>query len=254
MDFNQLEFLLTISKRNTPIFNKSIFNSFDKKGHYLLKFDERFLIRSLETIVYPNTPLNVIDTLDFKHMKFCKITCKDYPSKKELFVNAENIAIGKECKRKCPSLSQIQKKLRSLKSIPYFWGGTLPYSLEKADELFKNIKPLTPFEKKCISFEGLDCSGLLYHVTNGYTPRNTSHLMNFGKPCKDLKPLDLILWPGHVVLVLDDKKTIESREFDGLVTEPIEKRLHEIRSKRRWVKNIRPGSLAKNIFTTRRFL
>ncbi len=83
-------------------------------------------------------------------------------------------------------------------------------------------KPISPYLKKIWTLKGLDCSGLLYEATAGCTPRNTSELVNFGSPVKiaglnaeqiiqKLKPLDLIAWDGHVIIVLDKNTIIQSR-------------------------------------------
>ena len=70
--------------------------------------------------------------------------------------------------------------------------------------------------------KGLDCSGLLYEATNGCTPRNTSSLISFGEPVQiatldsdqiiqSLQTLDILVWKGHVIIVLDKDRAIESR-------------------------------------------
>jgi hypothetical protein len=72
------------------------------------------------------------------------------------------------------------------------------------------------------SMQGLDCSGLLYEATAGWTPRNTSALVAYGSSVRIagldadgivqiVQPLDLIVWKGHVMIVLDRKRLIESR-------------------------------------------
>jgi hypothetical protein len=93
--------------------------------------------------------------------------------------------------------------------------------------------------------QGLDCSGLLYEATNGVTPRNTSGLTNFGRGVpiaglsagaihSRLEPLDLIVWKGHVIIVLDRERTIESRlgpvpgVRDGVVVRPLGEVLAEV--------------------------
>ena len=75
--------------------------------------------------------------------------------------------------------------------------------------------------------KGVDCSGLLYEATHGYTPRNTSALITFGKPVSianlgsaqiinALEPLDILVWEGHVIIVLDRNRAIESRlDYDA---------------------------------------
>ena len=68
---------------------------------------------------------------------------------------------------------------------------------------------------------GVDCSGLIYWASNGYTPRNTSWLVDYGTPLDIggkslnqiipmLEPLDIIVWRGHMMVLYDDDHTIES--------------------------------------------
>jgi len=70
--------------------------------------------------------------------------------------------------------------------------------------------------------KGLDCFCLLYYTTNGYTPRNTSSLVSYGNAVRiaglkvdeiiqKVKPLDIIVWRGHVIIILDKEHVIESR-------------------------------------------
>ena len=70
--------------------------------------------------------------------------------------------------------------------------------------------------------KGIDCSGLLYEATNGFTPRNTSSLITFGESVKianlsanqimqEVEPLDIIVWKGHAIIILDKNRVIESR-------------------------------------------
>lgn len=105
--------------------------------------------------------------------------------------------------------------------------------------------------------KGVDCSGLLYEATNGYTPRNTSSLVDFGVPVKiagltsekiisKLRPLDIMVWKGHVIVVLDQTRTIESRldyhkqkesKYRGVVIRDLKQVLNEVLSERRPVDN-----------------
>ena len=80
---------------------------------------------------------------------------------------------------------------------------------------------------------GLDCSGLLYEATEGLTPRNTKELMTYGVEISlsERQALDLILYSGHVLIVLSPDKVIESRdEFGGVVVSSFQKRVDMIRS------------------------
>ena len=80
---------------------------------------------------------------------------------------------------------------------------------------------LDPVLQQKWQLKGVDCSGLLYWATNGATPRNTSALVNYGtgvmimglsidQILTELKPLDLIVWSGHVLIVLPGERVIES--------------------------------------------
>jgi hypothetical protein len=96
---------------------------------------------------------------------------------------------------------------------------------------------------------GVDCSGLLYEAAGGFTPRNTSALVRFGKPvpvagltaaelARRLEPLDLIAWNGHVLIVLDRERLIESRpdctgRAGGVRVRPLSVALEEIMKTRK---------------------
>lgn len=88
--------------------------------------------------------------------------------------------------------------------------------------------------------KGVDCSGLIYEATNGYTPRNTHQMVSYGEPVKIeglsaeeiteiLEPIDMIVWKGHVVYVYDKNATIESAHSEGgVVKKDLLKRLEKI--------------------------
>ena len=69
---------------------------------------------------------------------------------------------------------------------------------------------------------GVDCSGLLREANKGNTPRNTRQLLTVGNPVdiegltmdqiiSKVQPLDIIVRDGHVVIILDQDRAIESR-------------------------------------------
>jgi cell wall-associated NlpC family hydrolase len=117
---------------------------------------------------------------------------------------------------------------------------------------------------------GLDCSGLLYQATGGWTPRNTAQLLLFGeavdiagKSSREiatvLQPLDLIVWNGHVIIVLDQQTAIESRlecgkpGNGGVKMTPLSQRLAEIARTRRPVNSWPKGSKQNDLFVVRRW-
>ena len=116
----------------------------------------------------------------------------------------------------------------------------------------------------------MDCSGLLYQATGGWTPRNTSQLVSYGtgvvvegkdarEIAESLKPLDLIVWGGHVIIVLDRNTAIESRlrcgrpANGGVVTTPLQQRLSEIMRTRRPVDAWPARGKQEGIFVVRRW-
>jgi cell wall-associated NlpC family hydrolase len=100
-----------------------------------------------------------------------------------------------------------------------------------------------------LKLAGLDCSGLLYEATAGFTPRNTGELLHFGEAVRingdgtdgilqKLQPLDLIVWPGHVLIVIGQGEIIESRLFcdgrkDGVVISRLRERVADIMATRK---------------------
>jgi hypothetical protein len=75
-----------------------------------------------------------------------------------------------------------------------------------------------------------------------------------------LAPLDLIVWPGHVLVVLDRERVIESRldcghAERGVVVTPLAERLKGIMSTRRPADRLSadPGKAARE-FVVRRWL
>lgn len=119
------------------------------------------------------------------------------------------------------------------------------------------------------TLKGVDCSWLLYQATDGYTPRNTWWLLWYwraveveGKSVdeivKQLKPLDLIVRAGHVVIVYDQNRVIESRWFDnfqwGVMLTNTKERLKEIMETRSPVNNWTASKLASSAkFVVRRW-
>ena len=135
-----------------------------------------------------------------------------------------------------PSKEKILKSLRSMLGSTYIWGGNWSRGIPELLELYPPQKPLDAASKKRWTLEGVDCSGLLYEACCGYTPRNTSQLVFFGRELKKdekLSSLDLIVWNGHVVIVYDETKTIESScSAGGVIFRDLFERLEEVRNER----------------------
>jgi len=197
-----------------PFFQKPIpiFNTTKK----LYEADDKGLIRSLEMVALPGFPFKELG----HEGPFTKITSDLYPSKEPLYVLKSMVVTGRPRRKRSPSTTKIQERLFSLVGTPYVWGGNYHKGFPDLDN----------------PFAGVDCTGLLYEVTEGATPRNSTWLFSSGQIVKepDLRPLDIIVWPGHIVIALDETRAIESHhERGGVIVRDLKERLNEIKEEKR---------------------
>lgn len=220
------EFALALE--DTPVFNSAE----AARGH--VKPDRCGQVRTLEFIAPAGTPFAIISTVPDTILQ---VTTQAYqaPSDVKLYVSAKGLLQAKEpfpvTARRLPSREAMLAHLDSAVGLPYVWGG--------------NVRKGVVGHTGQRLFVGLDCSGLLYEVSQGATPRNTSQLVYFGEPvavhglspeaiAQKLRPLDLIVWPGHVVVVTQNGQTIESilvcgeKQKSGVIRRPLLQRLKEI--------------------------
>ena len=151
-----------------------------------------------------------------------------------------------------PQKSVVISTLRSAVGLPYVWGGNLRQGVEG-------------------KYKGLDCSGLLYEATNGFTLRNTADLVSFGAAvpvagmtadqiAAGLHPLDLLVWKGHVIIVVDRETAIESALHcgqpgqGGVVATPLKKRLQELMKTRTPADRWPEGAAKAALFVVRRWI
>ncbi|HEY5259788.1 MAG TPA: hypothetical protein VIJ46_04000, partial [Rhabdochlamydiaceae bacterium] len=138
-----------------------------------------------------------------------------------------------------PSLETVMERMVKLVGLPYIWGGNWSAGIPALLALYPPSDEISGDLRTLWALKGVDCSGLLYEATDGFTPRNTSELVHYGSPVlienksiseiqKLVRPLDLIVWKGHVVIVVDSEKTIESRHRHGVVIAPLKERLEEV--------------------------
>jgi cell wall-associated NlpC family hydrolase len=153
---------------------------------------------------------------------------------------------------------------------PYVWGGNIQGGVAELIELFYGGEVQAEARRQ-LTLAGLDCSGLLYHATGGWTPRNTSQLVSYGRGVQIagksaeaiaglLEPLDLIAWNGHVMVVLDRNTVIESRlECEkqgkvGVLTTTLRLRLAEIMRTRRPADQWPAAGKQRDVFVVRRWI
>jgi len=245
-----------------PILNiadfSSVFNvetgiiACDENGHiralefialegFLLEVERQIsdTIFQIKTPIYPQGPL-------FVDKRFTEKAAK-----------SESIRQAHGFDKKQP-VGKLIERLLSFLGMSYLWGGNWSQGIPEMLFFYPPVNTLDVQSKDKWQLKGVDCSGLLFEITHGYLPRNTSQLISFGHSignvilsqnnlplAKDVDmiiskvmPLDLIVYKGHVMIVLDRERLIESRENFGVVISPIKERLMKLQHNfyvRRWI-------------------
>jgi hypothetical protein len=210
---------------NTPDFR----NIFGGPRGTTLKADDCGQIAALEFIALPKTVFTILDVLKLADRTIYKVTTDEYPyaDPKGYYVDSRFVRLTAvkppPRRRELPSREQITERLLAAQGTPYVWGGNLTRGVPQMLLFYPPASPLRDRElMHRWLMAGVDCSGLLYEATDGFTPRNTEGLLTFGQTVRiaglgadkilDLvKPLDLIVWKGHVIIILDQELAIESK-------------------------------------------
>jgi len=256
---------------NTPAF-RTIFGGPDAKT---LKTDRCGQVRELEFIALPGTVFSIRGESRDGAATVFRVETDDYPMPAEakLYVDSRFIELREEKPlpraRKLPPAAEIINALKASIGSPYVWGGNLQGGVVGLMDLFYG-GAVPAAARRELTLAGLDCSGLLYQATGGWTPRNTSQLVSFGKAVPvagkspehiiaELEPLDLIVWNGHVIIVLDRNTVIESRlqcgkqGNGGVVTTALRQRLVEILRTRRPADQWPSVGRQRDVFVVRRW-
>lgn len=254
--------LFAVAATPAPVLNRPDFRDVfgGNDGRSLLK-DECGQLRALEFVALPGTVFTVESSIESAGNLSYKVTTNDYPypSAQGYYVDARSVQISQlrpaERARSLPAREKILANLESRVGSRYIWGGNVAGGVAELSSWFP---PADTADLALWQLAGVDCSGLLYEATNGYTPRNTSSLLSFGKPvaiagksprqlAASLQPLDLIVWPGHVLIVLDGGRLIESRlvcqkPAEGVRIRPLTSALADIMQRRKPVDGIATGA------------
>lgn len=187
-------------------------------------------IRALEFIALPGTPFRIEDVISTFHFPVYRVTSDDYPypSTTGYYIDSRMVRTTDSSPaprtRSLPDPETIISRLVSAVGTPYQWGSNLRQGIPEMLALYPptDHQALEKDLQETWTLQGLDCSGLLYEATLGWTPRNTSELVGYGSPVaiagldaegivQIAQPLDLIVWKGHVMIILDRERLIESR-------------------------------------------
>lgn len=241
-----------VTQYPTPVFNTPELSlNFGGEDGISLPLDEQGLMRTVETVLFPGSCVTLLQKMP--HLHIWRITADEYKYRGDFFIDdrfvKKTVALPPSRSITLPSTSAILDTLLALQNTPYVWGGNWPQGIDLLMQFYPSKTPfhqLIPHVRTHWQLQGLDCSGLIYYATNGWTPRNTSSLVHFGsavpiegKSAEDiseqLQALDLIVWEGHVLCVLDRHSTLESRPSRGVVKFSSIERLTEILSERKAV-------------------
>jgi len=218
-----------VAKLPTPVLHTPDFHFvFGGKDGKTLHLDKTGIIREVEFIALPHTAFKIEDTIKKGNATIYKITTNEYPypSTRGYFIDSRFVTTTDRepvpRPKILPTKEAIIKNLLSAEGSRYLWGGNYKEGISQMLSFYPPSSLLSQEVKAQWIQQGVDCSGLLYEATNGCTPRNTSSLVSFGEPVKIaglnteqiikiLEPLDLMVWGGHLIIVLDKERTIESR-------------------------------------------
>lgn len=263
----------------TPVFNNPdfpfIFGGGDGRTLHLGKCQQLW---QLEFIALPQSVFKVEERIKKGNRVIFRVTTDEYPTAKKLFIDSRFVKTlerkPSERARQLPPRQEIIERLISAKGSAYVWGGNVKSGIPEMLSIYPPSSEIGQVLKEKWMLKGVDCSGLLYEATGGYTPRNTDVLMDYGNPvliaglkAKEIllkaEPLDLIVWKGHVIIVLDRKRIIESRlDYDkktpgcqgGVRVRPLMEALTEIMESREPVNNYKDeAGTGKEKFVIRRW-
>lgn len=221
-----------------PLFHdKNILTHFYDKT---LPLDDQGLYRPLEMMLFPG---EITEKLDHEGDQVIKVKLENGES----FYTFSELALIHQNVQKYPlTENNIMENLLKFNGSPYVWGSNWMLSKDEMRQLEEHLvhHPSSFAGNLKTIFSGVDCSGLLYAACLGQVPRNTSQLVHFGEfvdidncsneqICNKIRPLDLLVWKGHVLIFLDENTLIESRKDFGCVIVDSKNRLDEIRQTRK---------------------
>ena len=255
---------------DTPVLNRADFRGvFGGKDGKTVQTDRCGQPKAVEYVAPKGTLFRIEEELPVNGSVIFRVTTNDYPCppSRGCYIDARSVKLysaspGERLKT-LPSRDGILAALEGRVGTRYIWGGNVAAGIK---ELARWYPPSGTVDNGLWQLAGLDCSGLLYESTGGFTPRNSSELVAYGRGLKiagksapeiaaALLPLDLIVWPGHVMIVIDHGRVIESRPVcgkpdEGVRIRPLREVLREVMGTKKGVDT--PAKTARE-FSIRRW-
>ncbi|MBS1552962.1 MAG: peptidoglycan endopeptidase [Bacteroidetes bacterium] len=245
--------LYAVSVYDTPVLNTPDFDRiYGGKDGSTLAFNKSGLVKELEYVAFPRSVFEIKDEFRKGDHSIYKVISEEYDivlNGTELFIDSRFVELKdtKPERKKIPkpSKEQIYNFFDKCKDADYVWGAN---NINGVDKMFEFYRPKGNINSDIYNhwcMKGLDCSGLIYEATNGYTPRNTHQMVTYGNGIKIegksvseiaelLEPLDMIVWKGHVIYVYDKNTTIQSAQSEGgVVKKDLNSTLNKIMQTRR---------------------
>ncbi len=249
------------------------------EGTTWLLLDSANTIDQLSIVLPVGTPVTLIDKVEKWEFTYYEVRTRDfdvwYWNNDAYFLDSRFVE-KKESKPaeviyKLPDMSSIFKTLLAAVDSQYIWWGSYYQWIPEINELYPTPSgvELSTWEQQYKILQWTDCSWLLWQATNWYTPRTTRTLLTFwdsvaiswdsvDQITKKVKPLDLIVWAWHVIIILSDEYAIESiwkENFEwGVEIVSLKERLEDIFTRREPVDEWSESSLPdKKKFVIRRW-
>jgi hypothetical protein len=258
-----------VATQFTPVLNTPDFEHvFGGRTGTKINLDSKGLIREMEFIAFPDAVFEIHETIEKDGYKILRVTTNDYKyDSSPLYIDSRFVKFVSEKPVdrviQLPSQDEIVKNLSSLEGYSYMWGGNFADGISELLEYYQPVSQLDNRTKDLWCLKGVDCSGLIYQSTGGAIPRNTSSMIRYGQPvdiaglssgqiASKLEPLDLIVWSGHVVIVLDENTVIESSPGKGVHKSNLNSRIKSIMKERKAVNDW--DSTSGSRFVVRRWI
>jgi hypothetical protein len=249
--------MFAVAKEPTPILYTSDFEAvYGGRDRLTLRRNSSGLIKELETVALTGTVFEILDTIPKKDHSIYKIITKEYTPlnpKNSLYIDSRCVTLTENCPPErniaVPSVKAIYKFFDKIvkDKVVYVWGANTTAGVPNWLKYYPPAQPLAGKTLLDWSIKGLDCSGVIYEATNGFTLRNTHQLVYYGKPvmiqgltaaqiAAKLDSLDMIVYKGHIVYVFDKKTTIESScSAGGIIKKDLVTHLTRLMGSRRAV-------------------
>ena len=212
-----------------PIWFPSLDKTFGANPYTGLNLDDYQQIDELDFVAVSGTVFTIIAKVQTGDYVFYQVRTREFGTTtpdEGYYVDSRFIDIKKskpvETIIRLPSLSEIYQRLLMASGTVYVRWGNIPTWIDQLNDFYPSTWQTTDLQKSKKILKWVDCSGLLYRATKWYTPRNTSELVVYGtglhikwltidQIVTQVKPLDLITWAGHVMIILNKDRVIESR-------------------------------------------